>query len=109
MMDLYHVGYNFEPNDEVWYADASDQSIKHGYCSQITIKIYSELPVTHVDYVLIEDISYWVLLDETQGNIRLKPDQVFRTYEEASEAIFGEFITNTPILTPTVTPTPSGI
>jgi len=108
-MDLYTVGYDFEPEDEVWYADLEDQSVKHGVCSQVTIKIYSELPVTHINYELIEDIYYWILLDEQQGNIKVRIEQIFHTYEEAAEYLFDEYITNTPTPTPTVTPTPSGV
>jgi len=89
----FSQGYDFRPNDEVWYADLEDESIKHGYCSQITIKIYSDLPY--------KDIIYWVLLDEQQGNTKATINEIFHTYEEAADYLFAEYITPTP--TPSVT------
>lgn len=111
-MDLYQVGYNFQPNDEVWVVDRKRKSVKHGVCSQVTIKIY-DVPsfgtISSLTINLKEDITYWVLLDGQRGNISVEIGDIFHTVEEAIASLWG--ITPTPtasaISTPTPTPTPS--
>src|SRR6478736_1365056 len=106
-MSNFDIGYNFQPNDEVWVIDPVNQSIHHGTCLQVDIKI-----VPDSAYNPDPEILYWVLLDNAVGGVKVTDDNIFATMEEALAALAADIATltptPTPTMTPTVTPSPSG-
>lgn len=118
-MSNFSVGYNFQPNDSVWVVDKLAQSVHHGICIQVDIKIYPDsayVPVTtpvigvtptpSPMVPIVDHLVYWVIQDNAIGSVRVMPDDIFATLAEALAAL-GADITPTPTPTPSVTPSPS--
>lgn len=118
-MSNFSVGYDFQPKDNVWVVDPVAQSVHHGICIQVDIKIYpdsayvpSPTPVYGVTPTpspmvpIVNHIVYWVIQDNSGGSVRVEPANIFASLAEALAAL-GSDITPTPTPTQTVTPTPT--
>lgn len=71
-MALNQYGYNFHPNDRVWYFDATLSSYKEGTVYQTEIKVFKEADLT-IDDTLI----YLVAIDGSPNPLRLLASQLF--------------------------------
>jgi hypothetical protein len=120
-MSNFSVGYDFQPNDSVWVVDRIAQSVHHGICIQVDIKIYPDsayvpsptpvyglTPTPSPQVPIVDHLVYWVIQDNNVGSIKVAAGDIFATIAEALAAL-GSDITPTPTPTPTqtVTPTPS--
>lgn len=118
-MSNFTVGYDFKPNDNVWVVDKTAQSVHHGICIQVDIKIYpdsSYVPVTtpvvgvtptpSPMIPIVDHLVYWVIKDNNIGSVKVLPGDIFATLSEALAAL-GADITPTPTPTSSVTPTAS--
>lgn len=117
-MSTYSVGYDFQPNDNVWVVDRIAQSVHHGICIQVDIKIYPDsayvpIPTPVVGLTptpspmipIVDHLVYWVIQDNNVGSTKVVPGDIFGTISEALAAL-GNDITPTPTPTPTASPTP---
>jgi hypothetical protein len=118
-MSAFTVGYDFQPKDQVWVVDKTTQSVHHGICIQVDIKIYPDsayVPVPTPVYgitptpspvaPIIDHLVYWVIQDNAVGSVKVVLGDIFGTLAEALAAL-GADITPTPTPTASVTPTPS--
>ena len=77
---MYSIEYEFLPNDTV-YAVTDNNRVREGEILQVDIRIYER-----EDY-LAEDLTYIILLEDGSASVRLPPDLVFATVEEALEKV----------------------
>lgn len=65
-MTVHQTGYNFHPNDRVWYFDQKLSAFKEGTCYQVEIKLYKQLnaPVER-------KLTYLVALDNSPTTLRV--------------------------------------
>lgn len=71
-MTVHQTGYNFHPNDRVWYFDQKLSAFKEGSCYQVEIKLYkkSSSPVER-------KLSYLVALDNSPTTLRVKESDLY--------------------------------
>lgn len=71
-MSVHQTGYNFHPNDRVWYFDTKLSAFKEGTAYQVEIKLYKKQnsPVER-------KLSYLVALDDSPTTIRVKESDLY--------------------------------
>ena len=99
---MFTIEYNFQPSDEVYVIDRTDDSIKHGVVCQFEGDVY---PDENKDNTTRQ--IYLVRFDGDSGTTEALSTDVFGTLNEAILALSSEFApTPTPTVTPTFTVTP---
>lgn len=68
----HQFGYNFQPNDRVWFYDVADSSFAEGTTYQVDIKIFSK-----TDLSVDSKLSYLVLLDDETSPAKLTESQLY--------------------------------
>lgn len=71
-MSIHETGYNFHPNDRVWYFDPQISSFKEGTTYQVEIKIYKKLSSP-----IERKLTYLLALDNASMPIRVKENDLY--------------------------------
>lgn len=71
-MTVHQTGYNFHPNDRVWYFDQKLSAFKEGSCYQVEVKLYKK-PSSPIE----RKLSYLVALDNSPTTIRVKESDLY--------------------------------
>ena len=71
-MTVKQTGYNFHPNDRVWYFDRVLSAFKEGSCYQVEIKLYKK-PSAPVE----RKLTYLVALDNSPTTLRVKESDLY--------------------------------
>lgn len=88
--DPYVVEHEFYPGDEV-YVVLQKHTVRYAKVIQVDIKLYEK------EDAVVVDINYLVLLQHSQNaqmenTERVQIDQIFRTVDEALDAVRRKFI-----------------
>ena len=71
-MAVHQSGYNFHPNDRVWYFDKKVSALKEGTCYQVEIKIYKKQNAP-----IESKLIYLIALDDSPTTLRVKESDLY--------------------------------
>lgn len=71
-MTVHQIGYNYHPNDRVWYFDPVVAAFKEGSCYQVEIKVYKQ-----ADEDVESKLTYLVALDDSPRSLRVKDSDLW--------------------------------
>lgn len=71
-MSTYQTGYNYHPNDRVWYYDRATSGFKEGRCYQVEIKIYSKQDTSDA-----RKLSYLIALNDKPLTLRVNESDLY--------------------------------
>lgn len=71
-MPLHQAGYNFHPNDRVWYFDKAISSFKEGTAYQVEVKVFKKL-----NNPIGSKLSYLVAIDGSPVTIKVKESDLY--------------------------------
>lgn len=99
----YSIDYLANPLETIWFVDRSTLAIYSGIVESVHIKTFMK------SNTLIDEIEYQVKtkLKGVETYKRVKENEIFLSYEEAFESMFGVYPTPTPTNTFGISPTPT--
>lgn len=71
-MTVHQTGYNFHPNDRVWYFDQTLSTFKEGSCYQVEIKLYKK-PTSAIE----RKLTYLVAIDNSPTTLRATESELY--------------------------------
>jgi hypothetical protein len=72
LMTVHQTGYNFHPNDRVWYFNVEQSSFMEGTCYQVEFKIYKK-----PNMAIEQKLMYLVALDDSTVTNRLQESELY--------------------------------